>query len=89
MENMDKNESVSTSRKRQLTGTVVSDKMDKTIVVLVERRLLHPKYKKFVRKSAKYHAHDEKNTYKQGQTVVIEESRPYSKKKCWIVIGEA
>ncbi len=89
MENMDKNESVSTSRKRQLTGTVVSDKMDKTIVVLVERRLLHPKYKKFVRKSAKYHVHDEKNTYKQGQNVVIEESRPYSKKKCWIVVGEA
>ena len=55
MENMDQNESVSTSRKRQMTGTVVSDKMDKTIVVLVERRLLHPKYKKFVRKSAKYH----------------------------------
>ena len=89
MENMDQNESVSTSRKRQLTGKVVSDKMDKTIVVSVERRLLHPKYKKFVRKSAKYHVHDETNAFKEGQSVVIEESRPYSKKKCWIVIGQA
>ena len=89
MENSDQNESVSNSRKRQLTGVVVSDKMDKTIVVLVERRLLHPKYKKFVRKSAKYHAHDEKNSYKEGQTVVIQESKPYSKKKCWEVVGQA
>lgn len=89
MENSDQNESVSNSRKRQLTGLVVSDKMDKTIVVLVERRLLHPKYKKFVRKSAKYHAHDENNSYKEGQTVVIQESKPFSKKKCWEVIGQA
>ena len=81
------NESV-LHQEKTLTGTVVSDKMDKTIVVLL-RRLLHPKYKKFVRKSAKYHAHDEKNIYKQGQTVVIEESKPYSKKKCWVVVGEA
>ena len=88
MENMDQNQSVSNSRKRQLTGVVVSDKMNKTIVVLVERRLLHPKYKKFVRKSAKYHAHDEENQYKEGQTVVIQESKPYSKKKCWEVVGE-
>ena len=63
--------------------------MDKTVVVLVVRRLLHPKYKKFVRKSAKYHAHDEENSFKLGQTVVIQESKPYSKKKCWKVIGEA
>ena len=89
MENMDQNESVSNSKKRQLTGVVVSDKMEKTIVVSVERRVLHPKYKKFVRKSAKYHVHDEANTYKEGQSVIIEESRPYSKKKCWVVVSAA
>ena len=89
MENMEQKESVLNSRKRQLTGVIVSDKMNKTIVVLVERRVLHPKYKKFVRKSAKYHVHDENNSYSAGQKVVIQESRPYSKNKCWTVVGEA
>jgi small subunit ribosomal protein S17 len=89
MENMEQKESVSNSRKRQMTGVIVSDKMDKTIVVRVERKLVHPKYKKFVRKSAKYHVHDEDNTYRSGQKVIIQESRPYSKNKCWIVVGEA
>jgi small subunit ribosomal protein S17 len=70
---------------RRLTGRVVSDKMDKTVTVLVERMVQHPLYGKYVRKSKKYHAHDEKNEYKEGDTVVIEESRPLSKSKTWRV----
>ena len=72
--------------KRILEGVVVSDKMDKTIVVKVERRVQHPIYKKFIRRSKKYHAHDEKNEFKVGDTVWIEERRPISKLKCWEVI---
>jgi small subunit ribosomal protein S17 len=72
--------------KRVLTGTVVSDKTDKTVVVLVERRVKHPLYGKIIRRSKKYHAHDEGNTYKEGQTVRIEECAPISKLKTWKVI---
>ena len=71
---------------RSLTGTVVSDKMDKTIAVLVERRVKHPLYGKVIRLSKKYHAHDEENSCKQGDTVQIEECRPISKSKAWRVV---
>ena len=75
--------------KRILQGVVVSDKLDKTVVVDVERRFLHPVMKKTVRRTKKYHAHDEANTYKVGDVVRIEESRPLSKLKNWVVVGEA
>jgi small subunit ribosomal protein S17 len=74
--------------KRILQGVVVSDKMDKTVVVSVERRVMHPIYKKFIRRSKKYHAHDENNTFKVGDTVRICECRPLSKTKTWEVIVE-
>lgn len=70
---------------RTLTGTVVSDKMDKTVTVLVERKVKHPIYGKIVRRSKKFHAHDEKNEFKAGDIVVISESRPISKTKSWLV----
>ena len=72
--------------KRVLTGRVTSDKMDKTITVLVDRRVMHPLYKKFIRRSKKYAAHDEANLCKTGDTVRIEECRPISKRKTWLVI---
>jgi small subunit ribosomal protein S17 len=72
--------------KRILQGTVVSDKTDKTVVVLVERRFRHPLMGKIVRRSKKFHAHDEANTYKEGDVVRIEECRPLSKLKTWTVI---
>ena len=72
--------------KRILEGVVVSDKGDKTIVVKVERTFLHPVLKKTVRRSKKYHAHDEGNVYKEGETVRIEETAPISKLKTWKVI---
>ncbi len=76
--------------KRILQGTVVSDAMDKTVVVQVERRIMHPVYKKFIRRSKKYAAHDEANACKVGQTVRIQECRPISKRKRFEVIaGEA
>jgi small subunit ribosomal protein S17 len=71
--------------KRQLTGRVVSDKMDKTVTVVVERQVLHPVIGKVVRRSKKYHAHNEANDAKMGDTVVIEECRPLSKTKAWKV----
>lgn len=73
--------------KRVLTGRVVSDKMDKTITVLVERRVMHPLYKKFIRRSKKYAAHDELNTCKEGDLVSIEECPPMSKRKTWTVVA--
>ena len=73
--------------KRILQGVVVSDKGDKTVIVRVERRVMHPVYKKFITRSKTYAAHDEHNTYKSGDQVRIEESRPISKRKRWIVIG--
>lgn len=72
--------------KRVLTGTVVSDKTDKTVVVSVERKVKHPLYGKIIRRSKKYHAHDESNQFKLGQTVRIEECAPVSKLKAWRVI---
>ena len=70
---------------RTLVGKVVSDKMDKTVTVLVERRVKHALYGKIVMKSAKYHAHDETNECKLGDVVEISESRPISKTKAWTV----
>lgn len=75
--------------KRVLEGVVVSDKQNKTVTVLVERRFTHPLFKKTVRCSKKYHAHDEGNQFKVGDTVRIEESRPLSKTKSWLVLGGA
>ncbi len=72
--------------KRVLTGRVTSDKMNKTITVLVARRVMHPLYKKFIRQSKKYAAHDEANLCKIGDAVRIEECRPISKRKTWLVI---
>ena len=74
--------------KRVLQGVVVSDKNDKTVVVEVERRYTHPLLKKTVRRSKKYHAHDEANAFKVGDLVSIEEGRPMSRKKTWVALGE-
>ena len=71
--------------KRMLQGVVVSDKQDKTVVVRVERRFTHPLFKKTVRRSKKYQAHDESNAYSVGDIVWIEEHRPISKNKRWAV----
>ena len=73
--------------KRKLSGTVVSDKSDKTIVVKVQRRFKHPIYSKFVTKTKKYHAHDADNAAKIGDTVTIIESKPYSKLKKWELVS--
>jgi small subunit ribosomal protein S17 len=75
--------------RRVLHGVVVSDKQDKTIVVKVERRFTHPLLKKTVRRSKKYHAHDETNAHKAGDLVAIEETKPISKLKRWTVIDVA
>jgi len=72
--------------KRVLTGVIVSDKGEKTVVVNVERKVKHPLYGKIIRRSKKYHAHDEGNEYKAGETVRIEEIAPMSKLKNWQVI---
>jgi small subunit ribosomal protein S17 len=72
--------------KRVLTGTVVSDKPDKTVVVRVERRVKHPLYGKIIKLSKKYHAHDEANAFKAGEQVRIEECAPISKLKTWTVL---
>lgn len=74
-----------TSLKRTLTGTVVSDKMDKTVTVLVERKIKHPRLGKIVSVSKKYHAHDENNEFHPGDVVTIEECRPLAKTKAWRV----
>ena len=74
--------------KRVLTGIIVSDKTDKTVVVSVERRVKHPLYGKIIKRSKKYHAHDEGNAFKLGETVRIEECAPISKLKSWTVIGK-
>lgn len=70
---------------RTLTGRVVSDRMNKTVTVLVERKVTHPLYGKIVRRSRKYHAHDENNEFHTGDVVAIEECRPLSKTKAWRV----
>ena len=74
--------------KRNLEGLVTSNKMDKTITVLVERRFSHPLLKKTVRRSKKYHAHDEQNAYAVGDRVRIEECAPISKNKSWLAVGK-
>ena len=74
--------------KRILQGVVVSDKMDKTVTVQVERRFKHPLYKKFIRRSKKYAAHDETNASKVGDLVRIRECRPMSKRKKWEIVAE-
>lgn len=75
--------------KRILQGVVVSDKQDKTVVVKVERRFTHPLLKKTVRRTKNYHAHDEANQFKVGDTVWIEETRPLSRLKSWVVLQDA
>jgi small subunit ribosomal protein S17 len=77
------------SGRRALTGRVVSDKMDKTVIVQVERRVMHPRYRKFVNRRKKYKAHDEDNGCKVGDVVTILESRPLSRTKRWVVVGQA
>ncbi|MEP1442547.1 MAG: 30S ribosomal protein S17 [Hyphomicrobiales bacterium] len=74
--------------KRILQGTVVSDKTDKTVVVKVERRFNHPLFKKVVRRSKNYQAHDDANQFKTGDMVLIEECKPISKTKRWTVLAE-
>ncbi|MEP0201541.1 MAG: 30S ribosomal protein S17 [Halioglobus sp.] len=73
-------------RTRTATGTVVSNKMDKTITVLIERRVKHPVYGKYITRSSKIHAHDEQNTCGMGDTVTVAESRPLSKTKTWNLV---
>ena len=74
--------------RRVLQGVVVSDKADKTVTVLVERRLQHPLYKKFIKRSKRYHAHDEANSAKTGDIVRIRECRPISKTKSWEILSD-
>ena len=79
-------ETIVRNLRKQKTGTVVSNKMDKTIAVKVERRLMHPLYGKFVKRSKKFFAHDEENTCKVGDLVRIMETRLLSKNKCWRLV---
>ena len=79
------NDTTKTALKRTLVGKVVSDKMDKTVTVLIERHVKHPLYGKIIMRSNKYHAHDENNEVKMGDTVEIQEGRPISKTKAWTV----
>ena len=71
---------------RVLKGVVVSDKSDKTVTVLVSRKVMHPVYKKYIKRSKKYSAHDENNKFKIGELVTIQESKPISKTKKWVVV---
>jgi small subunit ribosomal protein S17 len=72
--------------RKEKVGVVVSDKMDKSIIVAVKRKVKHPIYGKFVNKTTKFHAHDESNTCNEGDTVRIMETRPLSKTKCWRLV---
>lgn len=72
--------------KRILRGVVVSDKADKTITVLVKRKVMHPIYKKYINKTKKYSVHDEDNKFKVGEIVTIQENRPISKTKTWVAL---
>jgi len=72
--------------RKEIIGVVVSSKMDKSITVLVERKMKHPKYGKFVKKTSRFMAHDEKNECREGDTVRISETRPLSKNKCWRIV---
>ncbi len=78
--------SESTKNARTLTGRVVSNKMDKTITVMVERQVQHPLYKKIIRRRSKLHAHDERNECGEGDLVMIEECRPLSRTKAWRLV---
>lgn len=78
-----------TVNKKKIKGVVVSDKMDKTVVVKVDRYVKHPKYGKFYTVSKRYKAHDEKNEYAVGEVVIIEETRPISKDKTFVVVAKA
>ncbi|MFV1972398.1 MAG: 30S ribosomal protein S17 [Thiohalobacterales bacterium] len=71
---------------RTVTGTVVSDKMDKTVTVMIERKVKHPVYGKYIRRSTKLHVHDEENTCQEGDKVMIEQCRPLSKSKSWRLV---
>lgn len=84
---MEKN--VVNTKKRRIKGEVVSDKMEKTVVVAVPRMKRHPLYHKIIRRTTRYKAHDEYNRFKVGDKVIIEESRPISKDKRWVVKGLA
>ncbi len=77
---------VTAGSRKTRRGTVVSDAMDKTVVVVVVRRVAHPLYGKRINRQKKYHAHDEANEYRTGDIVIIEETRPLSKTKCWRVL---
>jgi len=79
-------ENTANTNRRTLTGRVVSDKMEKSAVVLVERTVKHPRYHKYVKRQKKYMVHDESNACNVGDTVVIQESRPLSRRKRWVVI---
>ncbi len=72
--------------RKEKVGVVVSNKMEKSIVVMVERKIMHPKYGKFVKKTTKFHAHDDANDCNVGDTVLIAETRPLSKTKCWRLV---
>lgn len=72
---------------RTMSGRVVSDKMDKTITVMIERKVKHPIYGKFIRRSSKFHVHDEDNNAKTGDLVLIKEARPRSKTKSWDLVS--
>jgi len=78
--------SETTDTNRTLQGTVVSDKMDKTVTVLIERKVKHPVYGKYIKRSTKVHAHDEANECKAGDTVIVEQCRPISKSKTWRLV---
>ena len=84
--NSDQSLSAEATSQRTQTGIVVSDKMDKTIVVKSERKVRHPLYGKYIRRSTKYHVHDENNECKIGDTVTIKECRPMSKTKSWMLV---
>jgi len=73
--------------RKEKVGTVTSDKMNKTVVVIVERKIKHPKYGKFIKRSSKFFAHDEKNEAHTGDLVRISETRPMSKNKCWRLVA--
>ena len=83
---MERNLKMERNLRKERIGVVVSNKMDKSIVILVERKVKHPKYGKFVKKSTKFMAHDEKNEANMGDTVRIMETRPLSKNKCWRLV---
>jgi len=77
------------SGRRELVGRVVSDKMEKTVVVEVQRKVMHARYGKYINRTKKYKAHDENNEFKANEVVIIQESRPLSRTKRWVVVGRA